>query len=252
MSSTLGIFDSGVGGLTVFDAIQQEMPKLSTIYLADQLHFPYGRKSPASLIRYGIANTAFLASKGANAILIACHTASAFALKPLQNLFPYPIFSMIEPTLEKALATTKNGRIALLGTEATIKSNVYQNAAKDILMIPFPLQELIDEIEKENLQIQCLFDSLAPIKTAKVDTAILACTHFAHIEKQIASFLGNEISVINPAKAVAKELSNKLSPKPNPDPNHTFYTSGDPTALEYYLQAYLGGKFSVQFLPQND
>ena len=238
----LGIFDSGIGGLTVLDAIWEEQPDLSTIYLADQAHFPYGTMSSETLTRHAICNTAFLVAQGASAILIACHTASAYTLKPLQEVFPIPIFGMIEPTLKLALSTTRNGRIAILGTEATIRSGAYGP------LIPLALQEFIDAIEKEKITESILINACEKIKSTNADTVILGCTHFALFEKELQSRLIGAIQVINPARAVAKELGKKLSPLRGAPLKRDFYTTGNIEALASRLPK---GKFNVQFFPQN-
>jgi len=242
--ATLGIFDSGIGGLTVLDAISETLPTLSTIYLADQANFPYGTKDPQTLLRCAIKNSGLLISKGAQAILIACHTASALTLEPLTAHFPMPIFGMVEATIKQTLALNPKGPIALLATEATIRAQAYEKLGQSVETIPFALQELINAIESDRVTEELLIESLEEVKSTGADTVILACTHFAHIEQEIAEYLGDEVQLINPARAVAGELKEKLGPLPDAPRSQTFISSGDSRDL-------LQGKIDVHFFSKN-
>lgn len=221
----LGIFDSGIGGLSILDAISETLPELSTIYLADQHHFPYGTKDPQTLIDYAIESATFLLDQGANALLIACHTASAYALNALTERFSLPIFGMVEPTVKCALGRSQKGRIALLGTEATIRSGVYEAADTSAEIIPLAMQELINAIEAKQVTKDLLMNSLARIRATGADTVILACTHFAHIEKEIQASLGDKVHLINPAHAVANDIREKLGPMPDAPSTQRFFSS---------------------------
>lgn len=227
----LGIFDSGIGGLSILDAISEAVPELSIIYLADQHHFPYGTKDGQTLIDYAIESATFLLDQGANAIMIACHTASAYALNALTERFSLPIFGMVEPTVKCALGRSQKGRIALLGTEATIRSGVYGAVDTSAEIIPLAMQELINAIETKQVTPDLLMSSLAKVQSTGADTVILACTHFAHIEKEIAAYLGDGIHLINPAHAVAKDIGEKLGPIPDAPSTQRFFSSNEQETL---------------------
>lgn len=219
----IGIFDSGVGGLSVLAAIAAILPHEEILYFADLAHFPYGDKSRAEILRHCTQIAAFLFSQGVEILVIGCHTASALAKQPLSQLFPLPIIGMVEPTLR----TTLKGKITLLATEATIQSHVYQNAIPNLSCISCP--DLARKLQESNPDIQSTIQScIRPLLGKQIDTLILGCTHFAFALHEIEEELDTTTQVINPALAVAQEVKRQIKhPKPKSySAQHTLYASG--------------------------
>lgn len=236
----IGLFDSGVGGLTVLKALEKLLPNTSFIYFSDSAHFPYGKKNAAELIRYTSQITSFLMSHGIELLVIPCHTASALALPALKETFPIPIVGMIEPTV-KALKEAKSKRIGLMGTEGTIHSGIYQKAIElELRSTVFPLTcpQLEQKIELGDTDTQGLIrECLKPILGQGIDTLLLACTHYPHLRKKIEEELDPETVVLDPALSVAEEVK-KMVNEDSGTPKHLFYTSGNVEIFKQFLETH--------------
>ncbi|MGH2639992.1 MAG: glutamate racemase [Rhabdochlamydiaceae bacterium] len=252
-NSSIGVFDSGFGVLTVLKELQKTLPYEQLIYFGDTARLPYGTKSRDTIIRYTTQNCSFLAAQGVKLIIIACNTATSMALDAVAGQFTFPIVGVIDPVIEKVIKTSPTGRIGILGTRATVISGVYQQKIHDYLphaditAIASPL--LVSLVEEgfidhpmTHLAIQ---EYVRPLLLAGVDTVILACTHFPLLKTLIEKALGPAIKVIDPAlasaKATKKALSelNLLSDEKNPlDP--LFCVTDDPDKFKRLGPQFLG------------
>lgn len=247
----IGVFDSGVGGLTVVKEIFKYLPDCRIIYFGDTARLPYGTKGAGFVRRYSEKITDWLLKKGAKIIVVACNTSSAWAADSLKLTFGrknIPIFEMIGPAVAEALKKTKNKRIGIIGTPGTIKSGVYKKKLAEIdgnlkffsqpcpLFVPLAEEGWVGEkITKEIAE-----KYLVPLKKKKIDTLILGCTHYPLLEKIIKKIMGNKVNIINPAKSLAKEL--KLFLENNPifakvsTGKHQFFFSDEPYNLDRISQ----------------
>ena len=209
----IGVFDSGIGGLTVARALRRKLPELALCYLGDTARTPYGNKSPETIRRYAEEAARFLLEKGAKAVVIACNTASSLATDHLRETFPgTPIFEVITPAVDAALVATKNGRVGVIGTRATVASGVYEQrlraARPDIHVFSRPAPLLVALAEEgwfdapETASIVGKY--VAPIRDEKVDALILGCTHYPMLKKVIAERMGESVRLIDSAEAAAE------------------------------------------------
>jgi len=238
----IGIFDSGVGGLTVVKEIFKNLPSYQIIYFGDTARLPYGTKGANFVKKYSFKITKWLLENKARIIIIACHTSSAWASNLLKKKFKrVPIFEMITPAVNYIL--TKNyKKIGIIGTPGTIKSKNYEkailkeNSAVKIYPKSCPLfVSLVEEgwVDKE-ITREIIKEYLSPLKKKKIEALVLACTHYPLLKKEIKKFLGEKIEIINPAEKLAKDL--KLFLKENPQirkkikkgKNHKFFFSDEP------------------------
>jgi len=211
----IGIFDSGIGGLTVVRALRKARPDLSYVYLGDTARAPYGTKSPETIRRYAEECADFLLSKGAKAIVIACNTASSLASEHLRARYPgLPIFEVVGPAVRAALAASKSKRIGLIGTRATVGSGLYGKLLKaadpSVEVVARHAQLLISMVEEgwvdEPETASAVAKYVAPIREAGVDALILGCTHFPILKARIAEAMGEGVALIDSAEAVVAEF----------------------------------------------
>ena len=241
----IGVFDSGVGGLTVVKEIFKQLPDNQIIYFGDCSRLPYGTKGADFVKRYSHKITNWLINNGSKIIVIACNTSSAWAADYLKKEFPNtPIFEMIDPAVEEALKTTKNNKIGIIGTPGTIKSNVYKTKLTKLdskievfsqacpLLVPLVEEGLIDD----KVTIEIIKRYIEPLKKKGIDTLILGCTHYPLLKQIIEKTIGSGIAVINPAEALAKKVKDYIKENPNIKPmkggEHKFYFSDEPYNLE--------------------
>jgi glutamate racemase len=214
----IGAFDSGVGGLTVVQAMRRLLPQEDILYLGDTARVPYGNKSPETIIRYSRENVAYLLGHRVKAIVVACNTASAHALGDLQRDAKVPIIGVIAPGVEAALATTRNRRIGIIGTQGTIRSEAYQALLRqhdpDIFILAQPAPLLVSLVEEDWLAHPAthliLEEYLAPLKAARVDTVVLACTHYPLLQTLAQKILGPGVVLVDSAQNTAASLARKL------------------------------------------
>lgn len=213
----IGLFDSGVGGLTVLRVLKKALPQADFTYLGDTARLPYGNKAPETLKKYTQENIAFLEDQGVDAIVIACHSASSVSLDIQQTASGTPVYNVISPSGIEALKTSKNNKIAVMATKATIRSGVYTRYFKDLepkaqvipqecpLLVPLVEEGLIeDEITEFVLKRY-----LKPILEAKADTVILGCTHYPILKDSIQRLCGTSMQLIDPAEAIAHQIQQK-------------------------------------------
>lgn len=220
----IGIFDSGVGGLTVLRAVRAALPSESLVYLGDTARVPYGNKSPATVARYALEDSQFLLGKGVKMIVIACNTASALAAPALRREFPgVPILGMIGPGSRAATRATRNGRIGVIATAATIGSGAYEQRIRAtfaaggqepelIRSVACPLFVPLAEEGETDSDIARLAAAkyLAPLKADRIDTLVLGCTHYPLLRRVIAETMGPEVTLVDSAEAAAAETATLL------------------------------------------
>ncbi len=256
----IGIFDSGVGGLTIVKEIFKYLPEYQIIYFGDTARLPYGTKGAKFVRKYSAKITDWLLKKGAKIIIVACHTSSSWAADSLKKQFKeIPIFEIITPANKKALNSTKNKKIGIIGTTGTIRSEVYKNKLLNLdpslkiyskacpLFVPLVEEGWLNR--KETKEIAKIY--LKPLKNKGIDTLILACTHYPLLKNTIKRVIGEKIRIINPAEDLAKNL--KLFLKNNPklksqlkkEKNHQFYFSDEPYNFEKMSKLCLGREVKI-------
>lgn len=218
----IGIFDSGLGGLTVAQAIRQTLKDASYIYLGDTARTPYGNKSAETVTRYALENTAWLLKQGATMIVIACNTASALATKAVREKYPtIPIFEVITPAARVALLKTSSRAIGVLATRATILSQAYQNILREggattiqsvsaPLLVPLIEEGWLDDEETDHI----LHRYLGEFKES-LDTLILGCTHYPLIAPLVKKFFKDRVEIVSSGEAVARAIESYLAMNTN-------------------------------------
>ena len=236
----IGVFDSGVGGLTVLHECLVNLPHEDFIYLGDTGNFPYGPKSLAEVRRLAFAAAGFLVGRGVKLIIVACNSAAAVALPQLQAAFSTPIVGVVMPGARAAVQETRSRRVGILATEATVRSNAYQRAlhSLDAGLEVFPvacprLAPLIQEgdVFSEETE-QAAREGVAPLKEAEVDTVILGCTHYPLIAPMLRRLLGPQVALINSAEETAREVGEILGRKAigndgQREGDYRFFATGD-------------------------
>lgn len=246
----IGIFDSGVGGISVLRAIREQMPEEPLIYFGDQGHVPYGSRSVEQIQTFSVAITRFLLKQGAKIIVVACNTASAAALKYLRETFHNVPFVGMEPAVKPAAEYTQTGKVAVLATPATFQGALYASVverfANGVELLQNTCPGLVQQIEQGNLDGEwtrkILEDALLPMLEKNIDTVVLGCTHYPFVIPLIQQIAGDprRVRVIDPAPAVAKQTQRVLEGRGMrndsvPQTDLKFYTSGDPDVLESLL-----------------
>jgi glutamate racemase len=218
-SQPIGIFDSGIGGLTVARQFRRVLPAEDLLYLGDTARVPYGTKSPETVVRYACEDTAFLASRGVKAVVVACNTASAWALETLQKRFSIPIFGVIAPGADAAVASTRTARIGVIGTPATIRSGAYARAVlarradAQVFARACPLLVPLVEEGWENHAVSAaiLEEYLRPLLRRRIDTLVLGCTHYPLLKRAIRRVTGPRVALIDSAETCARHLAAELA-----------------------------------------
>ncbi len=236
----IGIFDSGIGGMTVARAVEHILPNSPLLYFGDTARTPYGNKSANTIINYSLRNTEFLLEKGAKLIIIACNSASSVATQKLREEFKVPIIEVISPAARKAVAETTSGRIGIIGTRATVKSDIYRKTLTALrpdlkvysescpLLVPLVEEGWI--AKKETKMIIRRY--LHPLKNRQIDTLILGCTHYPLLKNLIQTRIGKKVSLIDSSVEAATSLQDLLLTNPDliadsdsSEPRHAFYVS---------------------------
>ena len=217
----IGVFDSGLGGLTATKALMHTLPGEDICYLGDTGRVPYGSRSRETIEKYAREDLAFLESLDVKAIVVACGTVSAVALSSLRGNYSMPIYGVLGPAVSAALQATKNRRIGILGTEATIASGAYERLLREsgadlqITSKACPLFVPLVEngrVSPGDVVIETVVaEYLAPLKAADVDTVILGCTHYPLLEAVIAQFMGADVTLISSGAAVAAQVAKDLA-----------------------------------------
>ncbi len=214
----IGIFDSGVGGLTVLKELRRGLPGERLIYLGDTARLPYGTKSKDTVIRYALNNAAFLVEKGVKLLVVACNTASSLALEELRNNFSIPVIGVIEPGAQKAALKSRKRKVGVIGTAATVHSNAYreaiQNYSPDIEVISIACPLFVPLAEEgwiqDEITIRVAERYLGPFSEKGIDVLVLGCTHYPLLKPVLAQVLGKEVLLIDSAEAVADQVAASL------------------------------------------
>ena len=251
--SPIGIFDSGVGGLSVLRAIREQIADESVIYFGDQGHIPYGSRSMDQIRNFSEAITRYLLAHGAKIIIVACNTASAAALRYLRERFPDASFVGMEPAVKPAAEHTQTGKVGVLATPATFQGALYASVverfANGVELLQNTCPGLVQEIEGGNLKGEetrrILEDALRPMIDKNIDTVVLGCTHYPFVIPLIQEIVGKNVRVIDPAPAVARQVRRVLEATGTKSQSGTqgevrFYTSGDVEDLQSLLPLLLG------------
>jgi len=262
-ANPIGIFDSGIGGLTVANAIYKALPNESIIYFGDTAHLPYGDKSPDSIKYYSIRIADFLLERKVKMIVIACNTASSIAFEVVKKHVgnKIPVISVIEPTVNKIAALFNHCKIGVIGTKGTVKSDVYarkineKNPTLDVNSLATPLlAPMIEEGFFNNKISRTVINSyLSRPKLKKINALILACTHYPLIHKEIAEYYNNKIEIIDSAEIVAEAVQMKLAESnllnTEKKPKHKFYVSDYTKSFEESTKIFFKGKIQLEHFP---
>lgn len=256
-SRPIGVFDSGIGGLTVVKEIMKLLPDEDIIYFGDTARVPYGTKSKETVIKYSFQCIRFLLEKDVKSIVVACNTASATSLEILQRSFDFPIIGVVEPGAKTACKVTTGGKIGIIGTEGTVASGAYEKAVNNInneitiLLRACPLFVPIAEEGWQNTEVALLAarSYLQDFKNSGIDALIMACTHYPLLERTIENVLGKEIKLVNPAYETAKLLEymvsyNGIKNDINREGEYKYFVSDNPVkfkkAGENFLERSVG------------
>jgi glutamate racemase len=254
MNTPVGIFDSGLGGLTVVKEFVREMPQEPAVYFGDTARVPYGTKSKDTITKFSAENIRFLNSFDVKLVIIACHTASSLALEEMQKQFSIPIIGVVYPGAFKAVKVTRNGRIGVIGTKSTIKSGAYDAAVRAanpeaiVYNVPCPLLvSLIEEGWNDGPIVDSIVAHyLKPLIAHDIDTLILGCTHYPIIADRIKAFLPDHVTLVNPARETAlaarkllKEMELSIA-APLPKNHVQYFVSDDPVTFKALGERFLG------------
>lgn len=237
----LGLFDSGVGGLTVWRQVVQALPHEDLIYFADQSHCPYGARPPEEIRALAMQAVKFLLSRDAKAIVVACNTASAVALDFLRVTLPDTPFIGMEPAVKPAAERTRAGKIGVLSTRGTLQGDLYQRTlrrvAADIDVVACTPEGLVERIEAGDIdspEVEAVLRRyVEPLVDAGVDELVLGCTHYPFVAPALRRIVGESIALIDPSPAVARQVAalidaRDLRNESTHTPVYRFFTSGDP------------------------
>jgi glutamate racemase len=261
-SAPLGVFDSGIGGLTVARALFERLPRESVIYFGDTARVPYGPKSPDTVRRYSAEILAYLLKRGVKAVVVACNTSTAHALATLQQHAPVPVVGVIEPGARAAVAATKSGTVGVIGTAGTIASGAYERAIKALrpdarvhgqacpLFVPLVEEGWFDHPATELIAREYL----EPLTQAGVDVLVLGCTHYPLLKPLLARVMGPGVMLVDSAeetaKAVAAELETKGLLAAGGTHEHLFVVSDDEPHFRKVGARFLGEKIKkVEVVP---
>jgi glutamate racemase len=253
-SAPVGVFDSGIGGLTVAQEVIRQLPHESVIYFGDTARVPYGPKSPDTVRRYSREIAGYLREQGVKSIVIACNTATAHALGVLRDELDMPVIGVVEPGARAAVAATTQGHIGVIGTVGTIKSGAYERAIRAIdpdvmitaracpLFVPL-VEEGWTDHDATRLVAR---EYLEPLLAAEIDTLVLGCTHYPLLKPLLREVLGSSVRLIDSAEETAAETARtlaaaSLAADANAEPVYRFVASDDPLQFLQLGQRFLGG-----------
>ncbi|MCK9221676.1 MAG: glutamate racemase [Limnochordia bacterium] len=234
MANRIGVYDSGLGGLTVVSKLREYLPDCSITYFADTARLPYGDKTPEEINVYAWQIISFLQSQQADLIVVACNTSSALALDNMRRIFQIPLVGVISFGVRAAVRVSKSGKIGLIATTATVNSKAYEREAADqsdsvIYSQPCPL--LVPLVEAGRTGTKESLDALkayvTPLVSQRIDTLILGCTHYPFLVPELESFLPKGIQIIDPAEETALEVQRQIGDCPGPRVDY-YFCSGNP------------------------
>jgi len=252
-SPSIGVFDSGVGGLSVWREIVRQLPHTGTVYFADQAHVPYGPRTAEEILSFTRSITDFLLAQGAQIIVVACNTASGVALRPLRAAYPNVPFVGMEPAVKPAAEHTHTGRVGVIATPTTFQGTLFKQLADrfghDVEIHTQICPGLVAAVEAGDLDTpetrRLLETCLAPLIATGIDQLVLGCTHYPFLRPTIQQILGPSVAIIDPAPAVARQTGRLLKQldlggqHAGPAP-HTFFTSGPTARLHRMARALIG------------
>ena len=249
----VGIFDSGVGGLTVMKELFETLPHENTIYLGDTARVPYGIRSPETVIRYSFENARFLSSKDIKVLVIACNTASSVGLEALRSSLSVPVVGVIEPGANAAVVATRNKKVGVIGTEATIRSGSYTRAIQaldpsiEVFGVPCPLfVPLVEEGWTEGEITELVAKRyLSAMNKMSIDTLVLGCTHYPLLKAVLSQVMGSSVSLIDSAIETAREVSAVLDTEgirnsTDSSARHEFFVTDSPGKFLSVGERFLG------------
>ncbi len=264
-NNPIGVFDSGVGGLSVLRAIRAQIPQQPVLYLADQVHVPYGPRPLTEVQAFSEQITRFLLANGAKLIVVACNTASAAALTHLRKTFQSVSFVGMEPAIKPAAEQTRSGVVGVLATPATFQGALYASVverfAQGVTVLQDACPGLVGQIEKGELDSieteSILRAALAPMLAKGIDTVVLGCTHYPFVIPLIKLIVGEYVRVIDPAPAVARQTRRLLEPGLMPESVNevtdiVYYSTGSAAAMQGLLQKLMGETGMVKELHWNN
>jgi glutamate racemase len=258
VDAPIGIFDSGVGGLTVARAVIDQLPAEQVVYVGDTAHGPYGPKRIADVRRHALAIGDALVEQGVKLLVIACNTASAACLADARERYAVPVVEVVRPAVRRAVAATRSGRIGVIGTRATIASGAYDDAfaaARDVELTSVACPRFVDFVERGSTsgrQVLGLAQGyLEPLQRAKVDTVVLGCTHYPLLAGVLQIVLGPDVTLVSSAEETGKDVVRVLmaeglarEPGDSPPP-HRFLATGDPEPFRRLGRRFLGPEIGV-------
>jgi len=249
----IGLFDSGVGGLTVLREVVKQLPRESTVYFGDTARVPYGSKSRDVISRFSLEIAQFLLQEKVKMIVVACNTASAFALASLRARFDVPMIGVIEPGAQAATSVTKTGRVGVIGTEGTIESQAYSEAIHrlkaDLQVFGQACPLIVPLVEEGWLEkpvaLDIVKEYLVPLLENKIDTLVLGCTHYPLLKNLLTSVAGPEVRLIDSAEETARTVGRQLQEQHLEAPAgvpvlRRFFVSDAPEKFEKVGQRFLG------------
>jgi glutamate racemase len=252
-NAPIGIFDSGVGGLTVARAILDQLPNESVLYIGDTARGPYGPRPLAEVRDFSLETLDFLVEQGVKALVIACNTASAAMLRDARERYSVPVIEVIQPAVRRAVAATRTGKVGVIGTRATIDSQAYLDAfaaAPQLEITSTACPKFVEFVERGETSgkaiTQVAREYLAPMLDADIDTLVLGCTHYPLLTGVISYVMGNGVSLVSSAEETAKDLyrvlveGSLLRSADAPAPIHRFLATGDAKAFEGLARRFLG------------
>ncbi|HVF20613.1 MAG TPA: glutamate racemase [Mycobacteriales bacterium] len=249
----IGIFDSGVGGLTVARAILDQLPHEPLVYVGDTAHGPYGPLPLAEVRRHALDVMDHLVAEGVKLLVIACNSASAACLRDARERYDVPVVEVVLPAVRRAVAATRNGRIGVIGTRATIASQAYDDAfaaAPGVILTTVACPEFVSYVERGETYspelVRLAEGYLEPLITSGVDTLVLGCTHYPMLTGVISWVMGDEVTLVSSAEETAKDVYRALATHdafrdPSlPEPPHRFLATGDPLPFATVGRRFLG------------
>ncbi|MGH3655017.1 MAG: glutamate racemase [Micromonosporaceae bacterium] len=249
----IGIFDSGVGGLTVARAILDQLPEEQLLYVGDTAHVPYGPRPIAEVRQYALDAMDHLVESGVKALVIACNSASAACLHDARERYRVPVVEVIRPAVRRAVAATRNGRVGVIGTRSTIGSGAYQDsfgAAPDVSVTSIACPAFVDFVERgvtTGRQLLGLAQGyLEPLQRAEVDTLVLGCTHYPLLAGMLGLVMGDGVTLVSSAEETAKDLyrvlteAQLLADAAAPPPQHRFLATGEAEPFARLGRRFLG------------
>jgi len=253
----VGVFDSGLGGLSVWRELRRALPGIDTIYVADQAHIPYGPRTPETILGYSRGIVSFLVEEGCETIVVACNTASAAALQPLRADWPDKTFIGMEPAIKPAVQASRSGVVVVLATATTLEGTLFQQTvqrvAQGVRVLRQPCPGLVEQIERGETDTPATREMLRVFleqpRLAGADVCVLGCTHYAFARAALEELVGDSMHILDPAPAIARRLHSLLGDEvPTADSvQHLLYTTGDVTAFDRVASSLLG--YSVQGHP---